>query len=98
MTSTETQRVTAAEAARLLGVSRQRMLDLAASAADFPPARPTPTGGRVWPRMAVQGWAAAHPASDPEFTGPALEALFDHAPQLQRVSNFASREAIALNH
>jgi hypothetical protein len=38
--------VTAAEAARLLGVTRQRVLELA-DAADFPPP-PSPTGGQVW--------------------------------------------------
>jgi len=57
---TDPQLVTAAEAARLLGVTRQRFLELAASA-DFPPAEPTPTGGRVWPRVAVQAWAATYP-------------------------------------
>ena len=54
MTSTtDPQLVTAAEAARLLGVTRQRVLELAASAVDVPAARTHPdrrsdmaTGGR----------------------------------------------------
>jgi predicted DNA-binding transcriptional regulator AlpA len=59
MTSrTDPQLVAAAEAARLLGVSRRRVLKLAASTADFPPAEHTSTGGRAWPRRAVQAWAA----------------------------------------
>ena len=49
MTSlTDPQLVTAAEAARLVGVTRQRVLELAASA-DFPPAEPTPTRDRSSP-------------------------------------------------
>jgi predicted DNA-binding transcriptional regulator AlpA len=61
MTSTtDPQLVTAAEAARLLGVTRRRVLELAAASADFPPAEHTATGGRVWPRVAVQAWGA-HP-------------------------------------
>ncbi len=45
MTSTtDPQLVTAAQAARLLGITRQRVLELAASAADFPAAELTPTG------------------------------------------------------
>jgi predicted DNA-binding transcriptional regulator AlpA len=59
MTSrTDPQLVATAEAARLLGVSRRRVLELAASAADLPPAEHTSTGGRAWPRMAAQAWAA----------------------------------------
>jgi len=62
MTSTtDPQLVTAAETARLLGVTRHRILELAAAAADFPAAEPTATGGRMWPRGAVQAWAATHP-------------------------------------
>jgi len=98
MTSTlHPQLVAAAEAARLLGVTRQRVLELAA-AGDFPPAQPTPSGGRVWPRVAVQAWAAAHPDPGPVYTGPELPPLFDHAPQLERVIDRASDQAIALNH
>jgi predicted DNA-binding transcriptional regulator AlpA len=59
MTSTtDPQLVTAAEAARLLGVPCRRVLELAVSATDFPPAKHISTGGRAWPRMAVQAWAA----------------------------------------
>jgi predicted DNA-binding transcriptional regulator AlpA len=60
MTSTtrrQRQLVTAAEATRLLGVTRQRVLELASSAIDFPPAERTSTGSRMWPRPAVQAWA-----------------------------------------
>jgi hypothetical protein len=91
------QLVTAAEAARLLGVTRQRVLELA-DATDFPPSQPTPTGGRVWPRAAVQTWATAHPDPGPVYTGPELPPLFDHPRQLERVIDRASDEAWALNH
>jgi hypothetical protein len=92
------QLVTAAEAARLLGVTRQRVLELADTAADFPLPQPTPTGGRVWPRAAVQTWAIAHPDPGPVSAGPELPPLFDHPRQLERMIDRASDEAWALNH
>jgi hypothetical protein len=98
MTSmTDPQLVTAAEAARLLGVTRQRVLELAASA-DFPPAESTPTGGRVWPRVAVQAWAATHPGPDPVFTGPDLPPEGGHPRQIWAVLNRAADEAHRFNH
>ncbi len=96
--TTHPQLVTAAQAARLLGVSRQRVLELAASAADFPAAELTATGGRTWPRAAVQAWAAAHPDPGPVFTGPHVPADHGHSPQVWAVLNLASSEAQALNH
>jgi predicted DNA-binding transcriptional regulator AlpA len=99
MTSTaDPQLVTAAEAARLLGVTRQRILELAAAAADFPPAEHTATGGRVWPRVAVQAWAATHPDPDPVFTGPDVPSDGGHPPQIWAVMNRAASEAQELNH
>jgi predicted DNA-binding transcriptional regulator AlpA len=99
MTSTTgPQLVTAAEAARLLGVSRQRVLELAASTADFPPAERTSTGGRAWPRAAVHAWAATHPDEGPVFTGPELPPDGGHPPQVWEVMNRAVTEANALNH
>jgi hypothetical protein len=99
MTSpTDLQLVTAAEAARLLGVTRQRVLEQAASAVDFPAAELTPTGGRTWPRAAVQAWAAAHPDLGPVFTGPDVPADHGRTRQVWAVLNLASSEAQALNH
>jgi hypothetical protein len=99
MTSpTDAQLVTAAQAARLLGVSRQRVLEQATSAVDFPAAELTPTGGRTWPRAAVQAWAAAHPDLGPVFTGPDVPADHGRTRQVWAVLNLASSEAQALNH
>ena len=99
MTSTtDPQLVTAAETARLLGVTRQRALDLAASADDFPAAEPTATGGRVWPRAAVQTWAATHPDPGPIFTGPDVPPDYGHPRQIWAVMNRAASEARLLNH
>jgi hypothetical protein len=92
------QLVTAAEAARLLGVTRQRVLELAASAADFPAAVPTATGGRVWPRVAVQAWAATHLDPGPVFTGPEVPPDYGHPRQIWVVMNRAADEARELNH
>jgi hypothetical protein len=98
MTSTtDPQLVTAAEVARLLGVTRQQVLELAASV-DFPAAEPTPTGGRVWPRVAVQGWAVTHPDPGPVFAGPDLPPDGGRPPQVWKVVNHAADEARQLNH
>jgi predicted DNA-binding transcriptional regulator AlpA len=98
MTSTsDPQLVTAAEAARLLGITRQRVLELAAST-DFPPAEHTATGGRVWSRVAVQAWGATHPDPGPVFTGPDLPPDGGHPPQIWAVINCAASEAQELNH
>lgn len=100
MTSTtDPQLVTAAEAARLLGVTRQRVLELADAAADFPPAERTSTGSRVWPRTAVQAWAVRHPDPGPVFTGPEIPSFSEQRPpQVERLRDLASDEAWALNH
>jgi predicted DNA-binding transcriptional regulator AlpA len=99
MTSTtDPQLVTAAQAARLLGITRQRVLELAASATDFPAAELTATGGRTWPRAAVQAWAAARPDRGPVFTGPDVPADHGHPPQIWEVMNRAASEANELNH
>jgi hypothetical protein len=100
MTSTvhpQAQLVTAAEAARLLGVTRQRVLELA-EADGFPPAEGTTTGGRRWPRTAAQTWAVAHPEPGPVFTGPTVPADGGHPRQVQAVLNLAGDESQALNH
>ena len=99
MTSaTDPQLVTAAEAARLLGVSRQRVLELAASSTDFPRGEHTPTGRRLWPRADVQAWGATHPDQGPVFTGPDVPPEGGHPPQIWAVMNRAADEANALNH
>jgi Clp amino terminal domain, pathogenicity island component len=99
MTSTtDPQLVAAAEAARLLGVTRQRVLELAAAAADFPPDQPTPTGGRVWSRLAVHAWAATHTDPGPIFTNPDVPPDGGHPPQIWAVMNRAAHEAQELNH
>jgi Clp amino terminal domain, pathogenicity island component len=98
VTTTDPQLVAAAEAARLLGVTRQRVLDLAAAAADFPSAEPTFTGGRLWPRAAVHAWAATHPDQGPIFTGPDLPRDGGHPRQIWSVLNRAADQAHELNH
>jgi hypothetical protein len=95
---TDPQVVTAAEAARLLGITRQQVLELAAAAGDFPPAQLTATGGQVWPRVAIQEWAVAHPASDLVFTVPEVPALPQRPPRVQQVLGLASSQASILNH
>jgi prophage regulatory protein len=47
------------EAARLLGVSRQRVQQLTESDPDFPAPVATLARGRVWERDAIEKWAKA---------------------------------------
>jgi len=95
--TTDAQFVTATQTARLLGVTRQQVLELA-DAGEFPPAQSTASGGRIWPRVAIQAWAVAHPAPGPVFTAPEVPPLPQRPPRVQQVLGLASREASNLNH
>ena len=90
--------LTTAEAARLLGITRRQVLDLAAANPQFPTSQAAVTGGRAWPRAGIQAWAAAHPSTDPVFTGPKVPPVPHWPPQVRQVMTFAAKEASALNH
>jgi predicted DNA-binding transcriptional regulator AlpA len=90
--------ITAAEAARIVGTSRRGFLELAVSASDFPRAEPTATGGRVWPRTAVEAWAGAHTDRGPRFTGLEAPPVGEWTPQVQRIGSLAAEEARTLHH
>ena len=90
--------LTTAEAARLLGITRRQVLDLAAAHPQFPPSQAAVTGGRAWPRAGIQAWAAIHPSTDPVFTGPKVPPVPDWPPQVRQVMSFAAKESFALNH
>lgn len=90
-------KIDAAEAARVLGVSRARVAELAASA-DFPPSETGPMGHRRWRRQAIIQLAATHPEQgsvrqplDPQVAG-------GLAPRLDEILRLASAEAERLNH
>ena len=51
--------------AAMLGVSRQRVGQLAATHPDFPPPLDVIGGRRVWNRKHIERWIAAHPARTP---------------------------------
>ena len=55
--------LTTAEAARLLGVTRRQVLELAAADQEFPTWQAAPGGGRAWPRAGIQAWAADCPGA-----------------------------------
>jgi hypothetical protein len=92
------QLVTAAEAARILGVTRSRAIELASSQPDFPPAESTATGGRRWPRAAMEAWAAAHPDRGPLHPGLTVPPIGQWPWQVQMVVDLAHDEARALHH
>ena len=50
------------EIAQMLGVSRQRAVQLVMTYPDFPPPTATLAAGRIWERTAVQAWITKHPA------------------------------------
>lgn len=66
------ERITAPDVARILGVSRDRVGSLTASAPDFPPSQVTSGGYRAWARAATEAWAASHPERGPAYTKPDL--------------------------
>jgi predicted DNA-binding transcriptional regulator AlpA len=53
------------EIARMLGVSRQRVDQIAAAAPDFPPPEVELMSGRVWRRSAIEAWVNKHPDRRP---------------------------------
>jgi hypothetical protein len=86
-----TELLSAAEAARILGVPRSRVVDLADTDPAFPAFQPSSVGGRVWPRAAVEAWAAAHPDRGPLHRGPTLPEVGGRSPQVWTVANLAGR-------
>lgn len=90
--------VHAAEVARILGVSRGRVVELAASAAGLPPSRFAPVGYRVWPRAAVETWAASHPNRGPEPSRLIPPVAGGVGSGTERLLEFAKAEANELNH
>ena len=93
-----TELLSAAEAARILGVTRQRVVELADADPAFPPSQPSPAGGRAWPRVAIEAWAAAHPDRGPLHRGPSVPEVGGRSPQVWKVANLAGEEAQARNH
>jgi predicted DNA-binding transcriptional regulator AlpA len=93
-----TELLSAAEAARILGVTRQRVVELADAEPEFPAFQPSPAGGRAWPRAAVEAWAAAHPDRGPLHRGPTIPEVGVRSPQVWKVANLAGADAQALHH
>jgi ATP-dependent Clp protease ATP-binding subunit ClpC len=90
--------VGAAEIARLLGVSRQRVAQLSAAYADFPAPEAELAAGRVWTRGSIEAWLARHPERKPgrrEGESFMFERLTDHA---RRVFVLAQEEAQSRGH
>lgn len=53
--------VGAAEAAKILGVTRQRLGQMLESYPDFPRPEAELSAGRIWLREKLESWATAHP-------------------------------------
>jgi hypothetical protein len=89
--------VPTAEAARALGVTRRRVIELAAAEPDFPPGQALPTGGHSWPRAAIERWAAAHPDRGPRHPGDDPPRAGRLPRDLLKVLQLAAAEAGALH-
>jgi predicted DNA-binding transcriptional regulator AlpA len=90
--------VTAADAARIIGIARRRVVELGTADPEFPPSQPLAGGGRAWSRAAVLEWAAAHPDLGRVFTGPQVPPSHGWPPHVAQVMRLASKEANALHH
>jgi Clp amino terminal domain, pathogenicity island component len=73
-------------------------VELAASAVGFPAAQATATGGRRWPRAAVEAWAAAHPDRGPVEPGLEVPPAGKRPRQVWKLVDLAAEEATALHH
>lgn len=88
-----------AEAAAILGVTRQRLAQLLTEAADFPAPEVVLKAGRIWSRAAIEAWAASHPERH-RAGGQALvpPPVGQYSPQVDAVLRLAAREAAGRNH
>lgn len=53
------------EVAEMLGVSKQRVTQLARDYDDFPAPEVELAGGRIWKRSAMEAWVTRHPVRAP---------------------------------
>lgn len=83
--------VGAAEAAKILGVTRQRVAQLAATDT-FPAPEVVLSGGRIWRRHDIESWAAANPERGQGKT------VDDRGWALHRLRELAAEESTALGH
>jgi hypothetical protein len=90
--------VGAAETACILGVSRQRVAQLAAEATDFPTPETDPSGGRGWSRHQIEIWAAGHPDRGPRYKAPINTPEGKLPPRLWQIFSLANDEARRLHH
>jgi predicted DNA-binding transcriptional regulator AlpA len=91
--------VGSAEAAAILGISRQRLAQLVTEAVDFPAPEAVLKAGRIWSRAAIEAWAASHPERQLEGRREVVSgSLDDDPPQVRAILRLAGREAAARNH
>ena len=90
--------VDAAEVARILGVSRQRVARLAAEAAAFPASLSETGGGRLWDRTAIEVWAVGHPDRGPSFQSQGSIKPGKMPEHVSAISSLAGDEARRLHH
>lgn len=89
--------VHAAEVARILGLSRRRVVELAAAVSGFPPSEFSESGYRVWSRSAVESWAVVHADRGPRSRGltPSVRGRMESG--IDKILAIATAEAQDLN-
>lgn len=86
-----------AEVARILGISRRRVGELADGDTTFPRARELDRSA-LWPRRAIETWAGDHADRGDTYRPPRLPPPGDLAPGVADLVQAASHEARELNH
>lgn len=86
-----------AEVARILGVSRQRVSQLAVTT-EFPVPAAVLSAGRVWERTVIEAWAAGQPHRGPHRLEPDIPSSGTWPARVRQIADIANGEAISLGH
>jgi predicted DNA-binding transcriptional regulator AlpA len=87
-----------AEIAEMLGVSKQRVVQLAQSYSDFPGPEAELGSGRIWARSAIETWLATHPERKSGPKGGNIPMLENFTSEARRAFARAQAEAVEWGH
>lgn len=87
-----------AEVAEALGVSKQRIVQIAQTYSDFPDPEVELSSGRIWARSAIETWLATHPERKPGPKGGNIPMLENFTTEARRAYVRAQAEAAEWGH
>jgi len=93
-----TELIGASGVAGILGVSRQRVAQLARVDANFPEPEDIFSGRRMWSPRVIEAWALAHPDRGPRHNALALPPPGKATENTWKIYELAAKEASELNH